>query len=186
MGASNGLAQVAFRGRNDDGSETTATWKAAKNVNWAQRPDRVFRMRLVISGNLLFFGTIVLFYKLNGGSLVQITSGSTVLKGVPTVNYVHASDSTQQVGSGSFFTDNNGMVVNTGITSNQFQASDGSLTEAEAEWSLQIVGDDVVNGDVIELRARRSAGVPLTEGILESPFITVDVPRTIRRTIIIE
>jgi hypothetical protein len=186
-GGGNGLRQVAFRGRNDDGSETTATWKAAKNTNWAQRPDRVFRVRLVIDGTKLFFGAVELWYRHNGGGLVEVTTSSGVLKAVPTVNYAHADDSTQQVGSGAFFTNNFGMVSNNGTTSGDFHVTDDEpLTEAEAEWSLQIVGDDVADGDTIQMEARRSGALGLSEGYLEKPIVTVDVPRTIRRTIIIE
>ena len=38
--------QDSFRGRNDDGSEAAATWKANANVNWTQSVDENFRRRL--------------------------------------------------------------------------------------------------------------------------------------------
>jgi hypothetical protein len=187
-GGGNGLRQVAFRGRNDDGSETTATWISEKNTNWSQRPDRTFRLRLVIDGTKLFFGTVQLYYSLNGIAFFAITASSSKIKVVPTVNYTHNDDSTQQVGSGDFFTDNHGMTtdVNDGRTSSDFKVTeDEPLTEAEAEWSLQIVGDDVADGETLELRGQFTS-IPFQLGYLESPIITVDVPRTIRRTVFIE
>ncbi|MGH9878833.1 MAG: hypothetical protein ACRD5H_14470, partial [Nitrososphaerales archaeon] len=42
------LDQAGFRGRNDDGSETTATWKAAENTNWSQAVDENLRVRLIL------------------------------------------------------------------------------------------------------------------------------------------
>ena len=40
--------QDAFRGRNDDGTEATATWIALINTNWSQAVDVNFRVRFNI------------------------------------------------------------------------------------------------------------------------------------------
>ena len=47
MAAAN-TEQIAFRGRNDDGSETTATWIAAQNTNWTQPTGTNFRVRFEV------------------------------------------------------------------------------------------------------------------------------------------
>ena len=44
------IGQLAFRGRNDDGSETTATWKAAENTDFTVAPDATFRLRMQVGG----------------------------------------------------------------------------------------------------------------------------------------
>jgi hypothetical protein len=41
--------QFGFRARNDDGSETTATWQAAQNTAFTITPDQVFRLRLGVN-----------------------------------------------------------------------------------------------------------------------------------------
>jgi len=46
--------QRHWRGRNDDGDETTATWKAAEDVPWSQAVDVNFRIRWQILGS--YFG----------------------------------------------------------------------------------------------------------------------------------
>jgi hypothetical protein len=43
------FTQVTFRGRNDDGSEVLATWKAAAGVDWNQVEDETFRVRFGVS-----------------------------------------------------------------------------------------------------------------------------------------
>lgn len=45
------LDQYGFRGRNDDGSETTATWKAAQNTSFSITPDQAFRLRFGINAS---------------------------------------------------------------------------------------------------------------------------------------
>lgn len=45
------LDQYGFRGRNDDGSESTATWKAAQNTGFTITPDQDFRLRLGINAS---------------------------------------------------------------------------------------------------------------------------------------
>jgi hypothetical protein len=43
------LEQYAYRFRNDDGSETTATWKAAQNTSASITPDETFRFRVGVN-----------------------------------------------------------------------------------------------------------------------------------------
>jgi hypothetical protein len=41
--------QYGFRARNDDGSETTATWKAAQDAPFTMTPDETFRLRIGVN-----------------------------------------------------------------------------------------------------------------------------------------
>lgn len=43
------LEQEGFRWRNDDGSETTATWKAAQDTNVTVVPDQTTRLRMIVN-----------------------------------------------------------------------------------------------------------------------------------------
>jgi hypothetical protein len=43
------LDQFGFRARNDDGSETSATWKAAQNTAFTVVPDEPFRLRVGVN-----------------------------------------------------------------------------------------------------------------------------------------
>lgn len=49
LGPPPSLDQYGFRPRNDDGSETTATWKAAQNTTWTMAADETFRLRMGIN-----------------------------------------------------------------------------------------------------------------------------------------
>lgn len=43
------LEQEGYRWRNDDGSETTATWKAAQDTNVTVVPDQIARLRMILN-----------------------------------------------------------------------------------------------------------------------------------------
>ena len=46
------LEQEGFRFRNDDGSESTATWKDAQDANITLASDTAFRLRMLINATL--------------------------------------------------------------------------------------------------------------------------------------
>jgi hypothetical protein len=148
--------QDSFRARNDNGDEITATWPSSANTNWTQMVDKNFRVRFLvqeIGGIAESDKTFQLEYNLNGGGWNDVTGASSVVKAAATANVTDAVDTTQQLGSGTFVTPNasfdeaDGLV---GGASLDFTGSD----EMEAEFSLQIVGTDVSNGDTIQLRVK--------------------------------
>ena len=70
------LDQDTFRARNDNGDETTATWKAAANINWTQKVDENIRVRFVIqeaNGSNAPDMTFQLEYNLNSGGWNDVT-----------------------------------------------------------------------------------------------------------------
>ena len=166
--------QDAFRGRNDDGSETTATWIAAANTNWTQDIDlgASFRVRFVIQetkGVAPGAQTLILMRSYKGGAYTQVTTTSAVIQVVTSANFVDGADCTQQVGAGTFETDNNGMDEDATIS---VASTWGASEEVEVEFMLQIVAADVVNSDTIALRVYRSGPTALNT-YTNTPTITV-------------
>src|SRR5512139_2523990 len=104
--------QDSFRGRNDNGSQTTATWKAAANANWTQNVDENFRIRFLVQNTNNRLGsaqTWRLQYNKGGAGWNDVTASSSVVKAVDSANLTDGADTTQQVGAGSFVADNNGV-----------------------------------------------------------------------------
>jgi len=187
-GGGNGIAGQDFRGRNDDGDETGATWIAGVNENWSQRPDRNFRIRQSLSRNVFTLFTVSwwLYYSLNNGAFTQVTTSSAVVRSVSTIHYSEGEDCTQQLPDTPpvlFIADNNGMVENINVSSGACEW-DGTPAGTENEMCIQIIGDDVNDGDSIKLRNQNGAA-SWSQGYFNTPDITVDIPRTIRRMIII-
>ena len=46
------IDQEGFRFRNDDGGETTATWKAEQDINITLQSDTAFRLRVLLNPTL--------------------------------------------------------------------------------------------------------------------------------------
>jgi len=150
------FTQAAFRGRNDDGNETAATWKAVADTNWTQKVDENFRVRFVVqetAGISSADRTFQLEYNRNGGGWNDVNAASSVVRVTASPNVADGTDTTQQVGSGSFVTPNAGFdEVNgqAGGTSLDFSGSD----EVELEYCVQIRSVDVANDDTIQLRVK--------------------------------
>jgi len=147
---------VAFRGRNDNGDQATATWKALQNTNWTQAVDENFRVRLEAQETAgcakSNFTNIQLQYRLNGGTWTDVTASSNVVRSSASPNEADAAALTDQltVGTGTFegdacFDEVNGVC---GSTATDVLAS-GHI---EAEYCVQILSADVTNNDVVELR----------------------------------
>jgi len=144
-------SQVGFRGRSGDTVtlNDNTTWAANQNTNWSQDVDTTFRIRLEVeeqnNKSQVIAGTIE--YRLNGGSWVQVTTTSSVLKAVAssqfndgdaTTNVLTASAKTFTAGEGT----EDAIPTNVGLQN----------THLEHEYALQIVGADVANNNTIEVR----------------------------------
>lgn len=166
------LSQSIFRGRNDDGSETTATWKAAANTNWTQTVDENFRVRFEIletagggENNVPF----QLQYNPNGIGWSNVTDTSTVVRSSLSANFADDDTTTQQLGTATFITPNAGMDEVNGLTGTiTFSGNDA----VEVEFSVQIRSVDVNDADTIQLRVVRSPST-LLEAYTNIPSITV-------------
>lgn len=173
MGALSLLEQASFRGRNDDGSQTTATWKDSVNTNWRQAVTTNFRVRFLVkhTGGATT-PTFQLEYNKNSGGWNSVTTASSVCKAVNSTSITDGEATTQQVGAGTFVT---GEMSEDGITA---AISIGAATnETEVEYVLQLVSTDVTFGDTIELRVT-NAGVAL-DIYTNTPAITLPGTRRI-------
>ena len=163
--------QDSFRGRNDDGSESTATWIAAANTNWTQVVDANFRVRFLVQevGGASFVLNSRLQYNKNAAGWNNVTSTSTNIKAVLSANFADDDATTEQMAGPQAFVagrmDENGTDM-AGITI--------LSQDTEVEWCLQIVGTDVANNDSIQLRVT-DAGVTLNT-YTNTPSVTVSKP----------
>jgi hypothetical protein len=155
---SSGLHQVGFRGRNDDGNETAASWIAAENTNWTQLVDTNVRTRFVViqlGGTPELNVKLKLQRNLNSTGWFDVTGGSSVVKVVDSPYYAEEQATTRQLvsGSGTFFPgamDNFDGVVG---TNDQLDFAVGTLTEVE--FCYQLVGLDLEEADLVEVRVDR-------------------------------
>jgi len=166
--------QKAYRGRNDDGSETTATWKAAQNTNWAQLRDTNFRVRFEIQETAACAGNNKVWqlqYNRNAAGWNTVNASSNVVRSSASPNLADAANLTDQltVGTGTF-------IGLTGFDEVDGAAGGNSMDVAasghsEAEFSVQIRSADVADGDTIQLRVT-DAGTALAAYDV-TPTVTV-------------
>src|SRR4051812_33053217 len=142
--------QVSFRGRNDDGSESAATWKAANNTNWTQLVGVNFRVRFCVSetGTTASTHTGQVQYNKNSAGWVSVTGSSSVVKAVSTTQYSDDAATTKQLATGTFVAGK--CESSSGVTTATGSIAQNSQTDME--YCLQIVDADVAGGDTIQLR----------------------------------
>lgn len=178
------LNQSAFRGRNDDGNETTATWIAAENTNWTQAVDTTFRVRFEIeetaAGNSKVTrseeaGARVLHYNLNaaGWNEVPPDGSGTVVAFVASANFTGPVQCTDQMTTSAkaFLANADMALVELGGLGSGGSATPTSQS-VQAEYTLQIVGTGVANGDTLQLRMNDGINVSL-DTYTNTPSITV-------------
>src|SRR6476659_4801655 len=169
------IGQAGFRLRNDDGNETTATWKAAQNSNVTQQCDTNLRVRFLMqntgttgSNNLV----AQLRVSLNAGAYADVNASSTVVRSVASPNVTDAANITQQLtgGTGTF-------IGLTGYDEVDGAAGGASLDipasgNFEVEYCIQLRGVDLNNGDQVQLKVT-NAGTDFTGTYAQVPSIIV-------------
>jgi hypothetical protein len=174
--------QIKFRWRNDDGSESAATWQAVEGTNPSTvSVDTNTRLRIEFTNDDATNSgdaneTFKWQYKHTQGTntWTDITTTSSVVKIVDSSNLTDGGDTTQQLGSGTFESNNNAVQD----ASNTFQIT-GTLAPSdvvEAEISFQIVRGDVDDADTIDFRIVESAGSVEFDGYTKTPRATVQKP----------
>jgi len=154
------FTQITFRLRNDNGTETTATWKQAQNTNATINVDENFRVRFRMdetNSRSWSNQSWTLQYQKNGTGGYAAVTDSTPVKIVASSNFGNDEDCTTQLtgGTGTFVTDNNGMkdqynaCVNSGSAGYLF----------ETEWSLQLDSAQMANGDYVDIRVTHASYV---------------------------
>lgn len=151
MGATATYEQDAYRFRNDDGTETTATWKANENTDLTLLCDsnQTFRLRLELQENSSV-GTarsFIIRYSKNGGAYATVTTATTDIKLVASGTVADATSTTNQLTtSAKTFTagqfDSNGTVANVTINN----------TQTEMEYCLQALTAGVAHADTYAFR----------------------------------
>ena len=127
-------SQVNYRWRNDNGSQTTATWKAATNTaTLVNAVDTPLRLRIEVYnsngfGSSFNFNLSPLQYRKNGGTWISITASTAndfyfINSGFVTNN----AATTQQITTGGFVAG----FFKSDNTNNTINLSDGSRTEVE-------------------------------------------------------
>jgi hypothetical protein len=150
----------AFRWRNDNGSETTATWKAATNANPTfVTGDYDTNMRLRVLLQAAVDDTIDGYrwaYSINDGTWTPITTSSSYVRAVTSGNVTDGDPTTQQIGAG---THDEGDIDTTGVIAS-FTLTSGQ--ESENELVFQLRSADFSATDKLEIRLEYDDGTPLT------------------------
>lgn len=171
--ASPTFTQVTFRARNDNGSETTATWKFNQGINWTQVVDTNFRVRFLLDETASRAWNNYswnLYYSTDGTNYSAVDT-TTPVKYSLSANFTDGDDTTSQLtgGSGAFLANNNGMcestsTTNTGLAGNYF----------EIECSLQLDSTQLTDASSIYLRIYN--GTSPVASYTATPQITVSNP----------
>ena len=170
--------QKTFRGRNDDGDETTATWKETAGTDFTQIVDTNFRIRFEVQETAGCaknnFTTIQLQYNLGGVGWNDVTGASSVVRSFASANLADGAATTDQlaVGTGAFvggggFDEVNGIA---GSTAMDVSASG----HFEVEYCIQILSAGVTDGATLQLRV--TDGGSAFAAYDDTPTITVSEP----------
>lgn len=167
------LTQTTFRGRNDDGSETTASWKATAGTDWTQDVDTNFRVRFNVNASTAaptLNTPFVLRYSLNGGTYTAVSAASTVVRASASPNVTDGAATTEQLaGTGTF---NAGTIDEVDGSALGFTGAVATGQDTEVEYSAQIRSADVVNNDTVNLRVYN--GTTALNTYTDTPIITVN------------
>jgi hypothetical protein len=172
--------QKAFRGRNDNGDETTATWKANQNVGWTQDVDTNFRVRFEVQETAACAGNNKVWqlqYNLGGAGWVSVTASSSVVRSSASPNLADAANLTNQltVGTGTFQGATGFDEVDGAAGGNSMDVA--ASGHAEAEFCVQIRSVDVSDGNTIQLRVTDNGAAFAAYDA--TPSITVREPITV-------
>lgn len=157
------IKQAAFRFRNDDGDQATATWKTLENYGYATAGSLAnFRLRILLQeseGLAAATGGVFLEFSYNGGAWSALTN--TFSAGVParialTPNLVDNEATTQQMsGTGTFvagLVDENPGFGTAGVNL-------PALGNTEYEFSVALDSTQLVTGNKIAFRINRVTSV---------------------------
>lgn len=166
------LRQSGFRFRNDDGTEVTATWKAALNSNIYAETNTLFRLRFLVAEiegvQSSTTSPLLVQQSVNGGAWQSI--GDSPAAGKP-LHYeaspnIANAPTTQQIGSASFAAGRLIEAEGFGIPGATIPAKG----ETEYEFVLAVAAANATSGDSIRLR------IFGLSGYAEMPTVTVGAP----------
>lgn len=177
------LSQEHFRIRNDDGSESAASWVVAEDTDAtganALLVDTNYRVRFSIEDTASGVESNVslqLRYQLNGGGWNNVNATSSVVRSFASTQFTDGADCTAQLtdptgGGGSFITNNDGMDEVDGLSGGaNLDFVEGTNDYTETEFCFQIRGVDVNDADTIDLRVERNTGVLDNYAVADATF----------------
>lgn len=155
--------QTHFRFRNDDGSESAATWKAAANTNIngdVTSGNLDLRLRLAAQevGTTAATFTASLMVSKNGGAYAAVTDVSSNVRAVASANLTDNAATTQQVSSYTFVAGRVDDVDGTMTSTASIVQNSGT----EFEWMIRLLSADLANGDTLDFRVYRSGAAITT------------------------
>ncbi|HPG42041.1 MAG TPA: T9SS type A sorting domain-containing protein [bacterium] len=165
--------QGYYRWRNDDGSETTATWMAEEHSETTAGPGYNFRLRLeIFSGFAPYEPEIKLTYSDDiEGPWIDITTDGSVnaFKISPSSYFADGEVTTDQLSNYKGGTPNGGQMVE---TATPFSISVGAGESQEFEWCIQAT-NNADHGTTYYFRVMESDNLPL-QGYVYTPSLTFD------------
>lgn len=170
--ATNQTSQGTFRFRNDDGSESAASWKGAENANGTITQGSIFRLRFRIYQTA---GTVTRSYKLqynlNGAGWLDVNATSAIVQSHASAFVSDNTATSRQLSTTGNFT--NGVVDTSDGATNSVTLTTPSLnSDTEDEFCLQLLSSGTVDGDVVQFRIV-GAGATLLTAYDTSPQLTV-------------
>jgi len=166
--------QTSFRCRDDDGSESAATWRQLIDVDDTQNVDTNYRIRFgYTAAGMVGSVSAQLQYNLAGGGWVDVTATSDVVRSSASPNVADNATITEQLAQGKDF------IANTTPTGG-FDEVDGivesqvleTTEESEAEFCYQIRSVDVTDAQTLQLKITHAGSDFDT---YQSPLLTITV-----------
>ncbi len=166
--------QTSFRCRDDDGSESAATWRQSINIDDTQDVDKNYRIRFGYTvGGMDGDITPQLEYNLASAGWVDVNATSSVVRSSASPNVADNATITEQLAQGKDFvantTPNGGFDEVDGIVSSQSLAT---TEESECEFCYQIRSADVVDAQTLQLKITQAGSDFNT--YTQTPTITVN------------
>lgn len=171
----------AFRFREDDGSETAATWLATENTNITGvdiSSDAHLRVRIAAqetAGGAENNVDITLQYRVNTGTWTNVSGSTTYVTYITSTFVANGTATTDQLATPTgTFLPGTFVSVNASAARTSFLGND----HTEIEYSLNLLAADLAHGDVIEFRLLANGAAFTTYDYMPSATVAIPAPAT--------
>lgn len=154
------LVQQNYRIRDDDGSETGATWLENAGAPHDLSTDKNIRIRFLLeetAGANEANQSYEIWYNRNSTGWNQVTSIDTYVRPSLSSQFADGDDCTQQLGSGDFVASNGGMDEDGEVAAYVITASQ----ETEHEYCIKFQWASCSDNDSFEFRVEADSGLDL-------------------------
>lgn len=177
--------QSDYRGRNDDGSETSATWKASTNTDYEINPAQStnHRVRIAVTeGNGVKDSNVAfrLQYSKNGGAWTDVGTATSNVQAAGSTNVSDGTQTTQQITTNTFA--GGELAVGDAVAGDNTAIDFAGGDTAEVEFSIEIIDADVAQADTIDLRVTQDDGTVLSS-YTNTPTVTVNYNETVNAAV---